>query len=141
MYEICALLVYLLIYSMEQSSFEKLPGSQLVKKFPAFYGTRRFSYITQRRMVIPYRRFGTAYRSHLQWSVSPWSRVLLEKLPGSQLVKKFPAFYGNRRFSYITQRRMVIPYRRSGTAYRSHLQWSVSPGRFLGLIPDTSVLY
>jgi len=28
---------------------------------------------------------------------SPWSRVLLEKLPGSQLVKKFPAFYGNRR--------------------------------------------
>jgi hypothetical protein len=24
----------------------------------------------------------------------PWSRVLLEKLTGSQLVKKFPAFYG-----------------------------------------------
>jgi hypothetical protein len=28
----------------------------------------------------------------------PWSRVLLEKLTGSQLVKKFPAFYGIRRF-------------------------------------------
>ena len=28
----------------------------------------------------------------------PWSRVLLEKLTGSQLVKKFPAFYGTRRF-------------------------------------------
>ena len=28
----------------------------------------------------------------------PWSRVLLEKLAGSQLVKKFPAFYGTRRF-------------------------------------------
>jgi len=26
------------------------------------------------------------------------SRVLLEKLAGSQLVKKFPAFYGTRRF-------------------------------------------
>jgi len=25
---------------------------------------------------------------------TPWSRVLLEKLTGSQLVKKFPAFYG-----------------------------------------------
>ena len=26
--------------------------------------------------------------------LTPWSRVLLEKLTGSQLVKKFPAFYG-----------------------------------------------
>jgi len=25
---------------------------------------------------------------------TPWSRVVLEKLTGSQLVKKFPAFYG-----------------------------------------------
>ena len=30
--------------------------------------------------------------------VTPWSRVLLEKLTGFQPVKKFPAFYGNRRF-------------------------------------------
>jgi hypothetical protein len=30
--------------------------------------------------------------------LSPWSRVLLEKLTGLQLVKKFPAFYGTRRF-------------------------------------------
>jgi hypothetical protein len=30
--------------------------------------------------------------------LSPWSRGLLEKLTGSQLVKKFPAFYGTRRF-------------------------------------------
>jgi hypothetical protein len=29
--------------------------------------------------------------------LTPWSRVL-EKLTGSQLVKKFPAFYGTRRF-------------------------------------------
>ena len=28
------------------------------------------------------------------YSLTPWSRVLLEKLTGSQLVKKFPAFYG-----------------------------------------------
>ena len=30
--------------------------------------------------------------------LTPWCRVLLEKLTGLQLVKKFPAFYGIRRF-------------------------------------------
>jgi len=30
--------------------------------------------------------------------ITPWSRVLLEMLTGSQLVKKFPTFYGTRRF-------------------------------------------
>ena len=30
--------------------------------------------------------------------LTPWSRDLLEKLTGFQLVKKFPALYGNRRF-------------------------------------------
>jgi len=30
--------------------------------------------------------------------LTPWSKVLLEKLTGFQLVKKFPAFYGTQRF-------------------------------------------
>ena len=30
--------------------------------------------------------------------LTPWYRVLLAKLTGLQLVKKFPAFYGTRRF-------------------------------------------
>jgi hypothetical protein len=30
--------------------------------------------------------------------LTPWSRVLLEKLTGFQLVKKFPKFYGTQRF-------------------------------------------
>ena len=30
--------------------------------------------------------------------LAPWCRVLLEKLTGLQLVKKFPAFYGPRKF-------------------------------------------
>ena len=34
----------------------------------------------------------------LTYLLTPWSRVLLEKLTGSQQVKKFPAFYGTRRF-------------------------------------------
>ena len=38
---------------------------------------------------------------HVQTSLylfNPWCRVLLEKLTGLQLVKKFPAFHGTRRF-------------------------------------------
>ena len=34
----------------------------------------------------------------LTYSLTPWCRVLLEKLTGLQLVKKFPAFHGTRRF-------------------------------------------
>jgi hypothetical protein len=34
----------------------------------------------------------------LTYLLTPWSRVLLEKLTGSQLVKKSPALYGNRSF-------------------------------------------
>ena len=34
----------------------------------------------------------------MQHLLTPWSRVLLEKLTGLQLVKKFPAFYGTQRF-------------------------------------------
>jgi hypothetical protein len=37
-------------------------------------------------------------RSLLTYLLTPWNRVLLEKLTGLQLVKKFPAFYGTRRF-------------------------------------------
>jgi hypothetical protein len=35
----------------------------------------------------------------LIYLLTPWSRVLLEKLTGSQLVMKFPEFYGIRKFT------------------------------------------
>ena len=35
---------------------------------------------------------------HTPYLLDAWSRVLLEKLTGSQLVKKLPAFYGTPRF-------------------------------------------
>jgi hypothetical protein len=35
----------------------------------------------------------------LTYLLTSWSRVLLEKLTGSQLVKKFPAFYETQRFT------------------------------------------
>ena len=43
----------------------------------------------------------------------PWSRVLLEKLTGSQLVKKFPAFYGTRRFitAFTSARHLSLSWR------------------------------
>jgi hypothetical protein len=34
----------------------------------------------------------------ITYLLTPWSRVLLEKLTGLQLVTKFPVFYGTRRF-------------------------------------------
>ena len=34
----------------------------------------------------------------ITYLVTPWCRVLLDRLTGLQLVKKFPAFYGTRRF-------------------------------------------
>ena len=47
----------------------------------------------------------------LTYLLTPWSRVLLEKLTGSQLVKKFPAFYGNWRFiTAFTSARQVSLY-------------------------------
>jgi hypothetical protein len=48
-------------------------------------------------------------------NVTPWSKVLLEKLTVPQLVKIFPAFYGNRRFitAFITSRHLSISCARS----------------------------
>jgi len=34
----------------------------------------------------------------ITYSLTPWCRVLLEKLTGLQVVKKFPAFHGTRKF-------------------------------------------
>ena len=40
----------------------------------------------------------------LTYLLTPWSRLLLEKLTGSQLVKKFPTFYGTPKVHYRTHR-------------------------------------
>jgi len=42
--------------------------------------------------------------------LTPWNRVLFEKLTGSQLVKKFPAFYVTRRFitAFTSARHMSL---------------------------------
>ena len=40
----------------------------------------------------------TLQSPEVTYLLTPWCRVLLEKLAGLQLVKKFPAFYGTLRF-------------------------------------------
>ena len=44
--------------------------------------------------------------------LTPWCRVILEKLTGLQLVKKFPAFHGTRRFitALTSVRHLSLPW-------------------------------
>jgi hypothetical protein len=48
----------------------------------------------------------------LTFLLTPWSTVLLEKLTGLKLVKKFPAFYGTRRFitAFTSARHLSLPW-------------------------------
>jgi len=46
----------------------------------------------------PVQRLPYLYLFLLTYLLTPWCRVLLEKLTGLQLVKKFPAFHGTRKF-------------------------------------------
>jgi hypothetical protein len=51
--------------------------------------------------------------------LTPCSRVLLAKLTCFQLVKKFPAFYGTRRFitAITSARRLPLHYQSRSEAY------------------------
>ena len=55
--------------------------------------------------------------------LTPLSRVLLEKLTGSQLVKKFPAFYGTRRFvtTFTSARHLSLSWASSIHSMSTHL--------------------
>ena len=91
----------------------------------------------------------------ITYLLTPWCRVLLEKLTGLQLVKKFPEFYGTRRFitaltsfrhlslSWTSPIQSTYPY---PTSWRSililstHLRLGLSSGLFPSGFP-TKTLY
>ena len=91
----------------------------------------------------------------LTYLLTPWSRVLLEKLASLQLVKKFPAFYGTRRFltAFTSARHLSLSWAspiqssypnptswRSILLLSSHLRLGLPSGLFPSGFP-TSTLY
>ena len=91
----------------------------------------------------------------LTYVLTPWCRVLLEKLTGLQLVKKFPTFHGTRRFitAYTSVRHLSLSWASPvqsiyphPTSWRSNLILSTHPrlGLPSGLLPSgfpTKTLY
>jgi hypothetical protein len=54
----------------------------------------------------------------LTHTLIPWSTVLPENLTGSKLVKKFPAFYGTRRFDTVLHHKGTLSF---------HIQSQINP--------------
>jgi len=91
----------------------------------------------------------------VSYLLTPWCRVLLERLTGLQLVKKFPTFHGTRRFitaltsvrhlflSWASPIQSIYPH---PTSWRSililptHLRLGL-PSDFLHVYPTKSCMY
>ena len=91
----------------------------------------------------------------LTYLLTPWCRVLLEKLTGLQLVKKFPVFHGTRRFitaltslrhpslSWASPIQSIYPHSiswRSTLILSTHLRPGLPSGLFPSSFP-TKTLY
>jgi hypothetical protein len=76
---------------------------------------RMFWEAAMAKFAAPYRHLPAMvppvyYGFNMVYLLTPWSRVLLEKLTGLPLVKKFSAFYGTRRFitAFTSARHMSL---------------------------------
>ena len=90
----------------------------------------------------------------LYYLLTPWCRVLLEQLTGLQLVKKFPAFHGTRRFitaltsvrhlslSWASPIQSVYPHPTSWRSIRilsTHLHLGLPSGLFPSSFPSKTL--
>ena len=90
----------------------------------------------------------------INYLLTPWCRVLLENVTGLQLVKKFPAFHGARRFitaltsvrqlllSWASPIESIYPHPTSWTSVllSTHLRLVLPSGLFPSSFP-TKILY
>ena len=68
-------------------------------RFITMCATACHFYLSETRMNPIYEYIGLSLFTYLlTYLLTPWCRVVLEKLTGLQLVKEFPAFHGTRRF-------------------------------------------
>jgi len=89
----------------------------------------------------------------LTYSLTPWCRVLLEKLTGLQLVKRFPAIHGTRRFitaltsvrhlslSWASPIQSIYPHPtswKSNLILSTHLRLGLPSGLFPSVPPEES---
>jgi len=114
-----------------------------------------FQRIYWRFVLILFFHLSLRKMDRLTYFLTPWCRVLLEKLTGLQLVKKFPAFHRTRRFiialtsvrhlslSWATPIQSIYPH---PTSWRSililstHLRLGLPSGLFPSGFP-TKTLY
>jgi len=73
---------------------------ELLKQWPTFYKTLGFIYVFRKSPMDSILTYSMMHANGLcPYLLTPWFRVLLEKLTGLQLVKKFPAFLWNPKVS------------------------------------------
>jgi hypothetical protein len=89
----------------------------IVSKHPVFINTAQWTVTRRLFWIVIQHNFLFTYSLTylLTYSLTPYSTVLLEKLTGLQLVKKFPAFYGTRKFitAFTSARHLSLSWTRS----------------------------